>query len=147
MGTVQIRQAHNHPKILTHNQQVRLTTTTDTGRETEQYACRYLEKQGLTLLEKNYRCRHGEIDLIMRDKKITVFVEVRFRSNPNFGNGAESINARKQQKLIATANHYLQHNKKAMNHPCRFDVISLSAAASKSEISEQVLWIPNALEA
>jgi putative endonuclease len=124
-----------------------LATTTDTGKAAEHYACRYLEKQGLKLIEKNYRCRYGEIDLIMRDKKTTVFVEVRYRSNPNFGSGAESINARKQQKLVTTANHFLQHNRQAMNHQCRFDVISLSAAPDKSGFSDNIEWIPNAIEA
>lgn len=124
-----------------------MKTTTDTGRAAEEHACRYLENQGLQLIEKNYRCRYGEIDLIMREKKTTVFVEVRYRSNPNFGSGAESINSRKQHKLITTANHFLQSHPQAMNHQCRFDVVSLSANPDKTGFSDKVLWIPNALEA
>ena len=77
------------------------------GAQAEQAAAAYLVKRGLQLVEKNYRCRFGEIDLIMRAGVTLVFVEVRSRSSRAFGGAAASIDARKQRKLIAAAQHYL----------------------------------------
>lgn len=94
------------------------------GQAAEQLAATFLQKNGLTLLEKNYRCAHGEIDLIMRDGKTLVFVEVRLRSNRNFGGAGMSITASKQQKLSRTAQLYLQtHGDSA----CRFDAVLMHA--------------------
>jgi putative endonuclease len=90
------------------------------GQAAEKIAATFLQKNGLNLLEKNYRCIHGEIDLIMRDGKVLVFVEVRLRSNSRFGGAGMSINQSKQQKLARTAELYLQtHGDSA----CRFDAI------------------------
>ena len=91
------------------------------GLAAEAAAVAYLERQGLTLLTQNYSCRFGEIDLIMREKRILVFVEVRLRSNPHFTSAAESIHHHKQQKLIRAAQHYLQTHDP--NAACRFDVV------------------------
>ena len=96
------------------------------GHEAEERACRYLQQQGLQLIHRNYRCRQGELDLIMRDQQSTVFIEVRYRSNPNFGNSAESVDGRKQAKLIATAMHYLQQHPTLARRPARFDVIAIA---------------------
>lgn len=96
------------------------------GQAAEAEACRHLQQQGLELIERNYRCRQGEIDLIMRDGKSTVFVEVRYRSNPNFGGAAASVDPRKQGKLIATASHYLQQHHALAQQPARFDVIAIA---------------------
>ncbi|PPC96707.1 MAG: YraN family protein [Methylotenera sp.] len=94
------------------------------GHAAEQLAATFLQKNGLILLEKNYRCVHGEIDLIMRDGKTLVFVEVRLRSNTKFGGAGMSINRSKQQKLARTAELYLQtHGDSA----CRFDAILMHA--------------------
>lgn len=106
-----------------------MTTALTKGQEAEEHACRYLQQQGLQLIERNYRCRQGEIDLIMRDKQGTVFVEVRYRSNPNFGGGAESVDQRKQHKLIAAAAHYLQQHHTLAQQPARFDVIAIAPGA------------------
>jgi putative endonuclease len=93
------------------------------GSEKEQVACRYLEGRGLRLVARNYRCRHGEIDLVMRDGDTLVFVEVRFRCSTRFGGAASSVDGHKQQRLTAAAGHYLQ------GHPCplacRFDVLAM----------------------
>jgi len=107
------------------------------GEDAEQMAAVFLQKQGLKLLERNYRCRFGEIDLILRDKQTLVFAEVRLRKNRNFGGAAASITPQKQTRLIHTAQHYLsrQHNPP----PCRFDVILLDALADN-----HIEWIPNA---
>jgi len=79
----------------------------------------------LRLLERNYRCRRGEIDLVMREADTLVFVEVRFRSSGSFGTPAETVDIHKQRRLAATAAHFLQHH--PTNLPCRFDVIAVSA--------------------
>ena len=117
------------------------------GNSAEHFAKQFLERQGLTLVSQNYRCKHGEIDLIMRDKKTTVFVEVRYRKSQYFGSGAETVDYRKQRKLLATASHYLQNNLKAAKQPCRFDVISLTATPSPNAEDYAVDWIADAIQA
>jgi putative endonuclease len=121
--------------------------TQNTGKSAEEFAKHYLLRKGLTFIDQNYRCKYGEIDLIMRDKKITVFVEVRYRKSEHFGSGAETVDYHKQRKLLATASHYLQNNTKAAKHACRFDVISLSATASTGTGYYSVQWIADAIQA
>jgi putative endonuclease len=108
------------------------------GREAEDRACDYLQTQGLQLLARNYRSKRGEIDLILQDKDSLVFVEVRYRSNPRFGSAAESIDRRKQSRLIACAHYYMQTHPDSRQQPCRFDVVSITGPKSAIE------WIPNA---
>lgn len=98
---------------------------TGTGELAEQVAAAFLARHGLKLVEKNYRCRFGEIDLILRDRQTVVFVEVRLRRSQEYGGAAASITASKQQKLLTTARHYLQRH--ASPPPCRFDVVLLAA--------------------
>lgn len=121
-----------------------VTEKQQTGRQAEQTACDFLQAQGMALLEKNYFCPQGEIDLIMNDNNTIVFVEVRFRRNTQYGTGAETVDRHKQSKLVATAAHYLQKNPKAAKNPCRFDVISLTANNSDGQKLE---WIPDAFQA
>lgn len=99
------------------------------GQATERQAQRFLERRGLETLDRNYRCRRGEIDLIMRDGDALVFVEVRYRGANARGGAGESVDRRKQSKLIATALHYLQHRRAQRNRPLRFDVIAADANA------------------
>ncbi len=108
------------------------------GHAKEQQARAYLEAQGLQQIVNNYRCRFGEIDLIMREGDTLVFVEVRFRSSDRFGTSAETVGLRKQRRLIAAAEHYLQRHPSCMR--CRFDVLALGPG-------EQMQWIQNAFEA
>ena len=108
-----------------------------TGKAAEDLAVAYLVDQGLKVIDRNYRCRFGEIDLIMRDGKTTVFTEVRLRSNSRFGDGAASVTAQKQQRLLATAHHYLAAQ--PSSPPCRFDVIAMDRV-DPSHIN----WIKNA---
>ncbi|HQU14912.1 MAG: YraN family protein [Chromatiales bacterium 21-64-14] len=115
----------------------------DTGRWAEDLACRYLQAQGLTLIERNYRCPAGEIDLVMEQQGSTVFIEVRYRRAPRFGTGAESVDARKRAKLLATALHYLQRDPVAARAPSRFDVVSMEGART----GPRIRWIPNAFGA
>lgn len=96
---------------------------TSNGVQAERWAAHYLQQQGMKLVAQNYRCRSGEIDLIMQDGQVLVFVEVRLRSNPNFGGAAASIDSRKQQRIIKTAQHYLATQVNLP--PCRFDALLL----------------------
>ncbi len=108
------------------------------GRRAEQQARRYLEAAGLVLQEANYRCRRGEIDLVMNDADTVVFVEVRLRSDGRYGSAADSIDWRKRRKLIAAAQHYLLS--RASMPACRFDVVAIDGAG-------QVNWIKGAFDA
>jgi putative endonuclease len=114
-----------------------------TGAEAEALACQYLQKQGLRLVTKNYRCRMGEIDLIMREKAILVFIEVRYRKNSHYGSSAESVNLAKQHKLLKTAHYYLQQNRLTDTIICRFDVCALSYLNGQTHID----WIKQAFSA
>lgn len=107
------------------------------GSGAERYAEAFLQHHNLVLLQRNYRCRSGEIDLIMREGTTLVFVEVRMRRNPAFGGAAASITPVKQRKLLLAARHYLASLK--VEPPCRFDAILLSGVAG-----EEVEWIKNA---
>jgi len=94
------------------------------GGDAEQAAATYLLRQGLELVAQNYRCRFGEIDLIMYEGKTLVFVEVRMRASDTFGGAAASITAAKQVKLLRTARHYLSRLK---HEPaCRFDALLMT---------------------
>jgi len=112
------------------------------GAEAEHHACQFLQDQGLRLLEKNYYCAAGEIDLVMEHGKTIVFVEVRMRNNPRFGSAAESVDWRKQKKLQATAQHYLQHYPKQAKQPARFDVIAMNQTSQTP-----IQWIKDAFGA
>jgi len=113
-----------------------------TGQATEAAACRHLQKAGLQLLDKNYRCRQGEIDLIMLDNDDLVFVEVRFRRHVGYGSGAESVTTAKQQKIIRAAQHFLACHQSDSAKACRFDVISVSERNQNYQFD----WIKNAFQ-
>jgi len=108
----------------------------DQGALAEQRAARYLQQQGLQLVKRNYRGRFGEIDLIMQDGATLVFVEVRLRRSAAFGGAAVSIDGRKQQRIIRTAQQYLA----GLAHvpPCRFDAVLMDDGG--------VEWLKNAFE-
>ncbi|RKZ56559.1 MAG: YraN family protein [Gammaproteobacteria bacterium] len=114
------------------------------GEDAEAACSRYLKSQGLKLLTSNFSCRLGEIDIIMLDKNMLVFVEVRFRKNNNFGGGLESITAAKQRKLRNTAELYLQQNRQYEN--ARFDVVAMSGNTQTRLGKQQYTfdWIKNA---
>jgi putative endonuclease len=109
------------------------------GRWAEEQAARYLESQGLRLVTRNFRCRLGEIDLVMSDGAMLVFVEVRFRRSDHYGSGAESVTWAKQRKLLAAARVYLARHALADAH-CRFDVVSVS----KRHYRPDFQWLRNA---
>ncbi len=107
------------------------------GSEAEKIALLYLQQQRLVLVTQNYRCRFGEIDLIMRDGETLVFIEVRMRTNEKYGGAAESITPRKQAKILCAARYYLAELK--MELPCRFDALLLSGINGK-----EIEWLRDA---
>lgn len=111
------------------------------GLAAEDEARDYLQTQGLTWVESNYRCKLGEIDLIMRDKDYLVFVEVRARTSTRHGNALESVTRFKQKKLIRTALLYLQTKRLLDKQLCRFDVVSIEGQPA------QMTWLNNAFSA
>lgn len=116
---------------------------TDIGRAAEDAACRFLEANGCVLIERNYRCRAGEIDLVVRQDRTLVFVEVRYRRRTDYGSGAESVGPRKQSRVIRTAQHYLSARSIGNNRPMRFDVVSVYPAQGGGF---GIDWIPGAFE-
>lgn len=116
-----------------------------TGEAAEEDACQFLIGQKLKLVCKNYRCRFGEIDLIMQDQQSLVFVEVRYRKHSQFGSGAESITVSKQRKLIKTASYYLQKTSGTTQLAARFDVISMSPDIKSKQ--SKIDWIKDAFQA
>ena len=111
----------------------------NSGLQAEQWAVQHLQRQGLKLIAQNYRSRFGEIDIIMQDAAVLVFIEVRLRRNANFGGAAASIDARKQQRIILTAQHYLGGLKRTP--PCRFDAVLIDVENKKIE------WLKSAFDA
>ncbi|MBN1378562.1 MAG: YraN family protein [Gammaproteobacteria bacterium] len=117
-----------------------MTETVGIGQQAEDFARHHLEQHGLKLIESNFRCRLGEIDLIMRDDKTLVFVEVRYRKNREFGGPVVSISTAKQQKLRTAAKIYLQQHPLDAKKPVRFDVVGILGT------DHSVEWIKNAIE-
>jgi putative endonuclease len=108
------------------------------GEEAEQKALDYLTKQGLNLVARNYRCRLGEIDLVMNDRVHLIFIEVRARATSDFGGGLASITYAKRQKIIKTTSHYLLTQNIKEQQPVRFDVVSIDGPAGR------LIWIKDA---
>ncbi len=94
------------------------------GNTGEKLACSALKKKGYRIIEQNYRCRYGEIDIIARHKDFLVFIEVRSKTGASFGSPEESITSRKKQRLVSTALDYLSgHGKPDENW--RFDFVAI----------------------
>lgn len=107
------------------------------GMDAEERAWQYLKAKGVRLLHRNFRSRRGEIDLVVQDRDSVVFVEVRYRESSRLGSGAESVDLRKQHRLIACAEYYLQVHPHLSEMACRFDVIAISG-------NDRLEWIRNA---
>ncbi|SER17457.1 putative endonuclease [Amphritea atlantica] len=114
------------------------------GRDAEQRALDFLRKNGLKLINRNYQCRFGEIDLIMRDRKQLVFVEVRSRRHSNWGGAGLSVDYHKQKKLIKTASYYLSQQKSGNLPVCRFDVIAFEANRDNGSGDSCPIWYKDA---
>jgi len=106
------------------------------GKQGEDRALAHLHAQGLTLLERNFLCKAGEIDLIMMEGPTLVFVEVRQRASARFGGAVYSVTPAKQQRLLRSAQYYLLRHK--IPPPCRFDLVAID--------DEKLSWIQNVLE-
>jgi putative endonuclease len=114
------------------------------GRDAEDLALAVLTGQGLRLVARNYRCPHGELDLVMSDGEMLVMVEVRFRRERGFGDAAASVNPGKQRKLLHTAQHFLLQDARYRRKPLRFDVVAVSET---SDGKTQTDWIKDAFRA
>ncbi|HXH03902.1 MAG TPA: YraN family protein [Candidatus Competibacteraceae bacterium] len=110
------------------------------GKQGEELACRYLSARGLRLVQRNYRCGAGELDLIMRDGATLVFVEVRWRAPNRYASAAETITPTKRRRLILAARHYLL--RLGADPPCRFDVIAIDGSDAPA-----LEWIRDAFRA
>ena len=119
-------------------------TTITIGAAAERYAEQFLQQQGLITRTRNYRCALGEIDLVMLEKNtrgnILVFVEVRLRTNKRFAPALETVDYRKQKKIIKTAMRFLQEQKLYDKIACRFDVIALDHTGTVPSVQ----WVKNA---
>ena len=113
------------------------------GRDWEHLAERFLCSKGLKTLQRNFNCRVGEIDLILRDGSTLVFTEVRYRSSDTYGGGAESVSSSKQRRIIRAAQKFLQTHPQHPDQVCRFDVVSISGTTGRPELN----WIQNAFDA
>jgi putative endonuclease len=109
------------------------------GAAAEDLAAAYLERHGLAILARNYRCRGGEVDLVARDGATLVFVEVRYRRSAAFGGAAASVDARKQARILHAARHYLGARDDVA---CRCDVLALDALEPA-----RIEWIKDAFGA
>jgi putative endonuclease len=106
------------------------------GAAAEELAAVFLQRRGLEITSRNYRCRFGEIDLVALDGKTLVFVEVRQRKSEDYGGAAASITQDKRARLLRTARHYLARNRD--QPPCRFDAVLIRGEPP------QIEWIQNA---
>lgn len=116
-------------------------TAAHMGRLAEDLAQDYLTARGLSPVMRNYRTRRGELDLIMRDRDVVVFVEVRYRGAGALVGGLDSIDRHKQGRLVAAAQHFLQQYPAEAQRPCRFDVIAITPAGEGNHVE----WISNAI--
>ena len=105
------------------------------GENSEEQAHSFLIKQGLKPVCRNFRCKQGELDLVMLDQQTLVIIEVRFRKSDKFGSAVESITPKKQSRIIAATQVYLATRK--TDQAIRFDVIAISG-------NDQINWIKNA---
>lgn len=97
----------------------------EVGKRYEEMAADYLKDQGYQILDRNYHVRQGEIDIIAKDEKYLVFIEVKYRKTTKQGNPAEAVNFRKQRMISGTALFYLNQKQYSSDTPVRFDVITI----------------------
>jgi putative endonuclease len=124
----------------------RTATRREAGARYEDFACTHLQRAGLALVARNYSCRYGEIDLVMRDAATLVFVEVRYRRGggaSRYGDGADSIGAAKRARLQRAAAMFLAQHPAFADAACRFDVVAIAGDAPGAELH----WLRNAFEA
>jgi putative endonuclease len=111
------------------------------GQQAEAWAERHLCEQGLRVLARNWRCREGELDLVMLDGDTVVFVEVRYRLHCQWGGALGSIDARKQARITRAAERYLMQVPAWGDHPCRFDIVAIEG---RDPLSPGLTWLQDA---
>jgi putative endonuclease len=116
----------------------------DRGRQWESRAADYLERHGLTILSRGYRCRLGEIDLVARDERYLVIVEVRARSSGAICSAVESIGPHKRRRIVQATRHLLMRRAEWQTTPIRFDVVAFDGIDGPEPA---VQWIRNAFDA
>ena len=112
------------------------------GQQYENLAADYLGKHGCRIIARNFRCQRGEIDLVVQEDRTVAFVEVKYRTNDNFGSAISMVTAAKQRKLIYTAQIFLQQNNKLSSLDARFDVVGITPTANGNELEYE--WIRGA---
>ena len=121
---------------------VKILNTRAIGANLEELTSDYLKDKGVEIVERNYRCRQGEIDIIGRDGKYLCFMEVKFRSSDRYGNGLDAVDFKKQKKICSVAKFYLYSKYKSFDIPVRMDVIAISLNGDIYEFN----WIKNAFD-
>lgn len=106
------------------------------GTDKERIAAEYLEKQGLVILEKNFRGRQGEIDIVARDGNYLVFAEVKFRSSTRLGSALEAVNYKKQCQICKVADYYRCKHRLGNDTMVRYDVVAIQG--------DEIIWVKNA---
>lgn len=112
------------------------------GHRWERLAERYLRRHGMRTLERNFHCRLGEIDLIMRDGSVTVFVEVRYRARGDFGSASATVTRGKQLKIARAAGIFLSRRPRLATEPCRFDIVAIDGL----DKAPRCQWLRNAFQ-
>ncbi len=107
------------------------------GKNAEDTAYQFLLERGLEPVDRNFRCKQGELDIVMRDGQALVIVEVRYRKTSRYGTAAETVTVTKQSRIIATTYYFLSRSPQYKDCPIRFDVVALSGDGS-------INWIKNA---
>lgn len=113
------------------------------GKQAEAAAAALLERGGVRLLERNYRCRFGEIDIIGLDGPLLIFVEVRYRRRPGRLSAIESVDRHKCRRVLTTSQHYLNRHKQYQTLQCRYDVVAIAGELTAPALE----WIKNAFQA
>lgn len=108
----------------------------EVGTQYEAKACAYLQQQGFMVLERNFRCRQGEIDIIGEQEGYVVFVEVKYRTNTTSGNAAEAVTLAKQKRICQAADYYRYIHRIGDDRPIRYDVVAIQG--------EEISWYKNA---
>lgn len=105
------------------------------GEEKEHFVCEYLKTKGYRIVERNFRCRFGEVDIVARQAKYLVFVEVKYRSGDGSGMPQEAVDNRKQRTISKVALFYLSRYGYGIDTPVRFDVVAVSGEASDPTVT------------
>ncbi len=140
-----VRHCLNMLKKITHNMHNPPTDKTQLGHKGEDVAARYIKNLGLRIIERNWRYKQWELDIICRDKHTLVFVEVKTRTVGSMATPLDAITARKRHALIHAATAWLSIHD-AWSHPCRFDVVAVVCHKEKNQTTFSVEHYPHAFD-